>query len=339
MTRATHTPSPSKIDVLGIGNAIMDIISPVEDAFLKQHDITKGGMTLIDEPRAVTLHKALDASHKSVEIAGGSAANTLVGIASLGVSSAYVGKVASDPLGERFTKGLRDVGLTFDTAPTLSGPSTARCIIAVTQDGERSMSTFLGATTLLTKDDIIKEQIESARILYLEGYLFDSDDAKAAFIKAAEIAQAAGRAVALTLSDSFCVNIHRESFQHLVEHHVDILFANEGELLALYKTQDFETALKTVSGKCETVCVTRSAAGSVIMSKGTRHDIAAMPVAKLVDTTGAGDQYAAGVLAGHALGLGWADCGHLGSVCAAEVISHYGARPEIKIQDPVLNKG
>ena len=327
------SPKPATIDVLGIGNAIMDVIAPISDDFLTTHEIAKGGMTLIDEKHAIKLHKALDKAHKSVEIAGGSAANTMVGIASLGVSSAYVGKVASDALGKRFTKGLRDSGLTYDTAPTTSGPSTARCIIAVTNDGERSMSTFLGATTQLTKRDIIKSQIESARILYLEGYLFDSDAAKAAFVKAAEIAQAAGRSVSLTLSDSFCVNIHRESFKQLVKHHVDILFANEGELLALYETDDFEKALKAVAKDCETACVTRGEKGSVIYHKGKRHDVPCVPVEKLVDTTGAGDQYAAGVLAARAMGMDWADCGHLGSLCASEVISHYGARPEKRIQD------
>jgi len=337
MARTSSTPKNSskktEIDVLGIGNAIMDVIAPIGDDFLTTHEIAKGGMTLIDEKHAIKLHKALDKAHKSVEIAGGSAANTMVGIASLGVSSAYVGKVASDALGKRFTEGLRDSGLTYDTAPTSSGPSTARCIIAVTQDGERSMSTFLGATTQLTKRDIIKSQIASARIVYLEGYLFDSDAAKAAFVKAAEIAQAAGRKVALTLSDSFCVNIHRESFKQLVKHHVDILFANEAELLALYETEDFDKAIKAVAKDCETACVTRGEKGSVIVTDGKRHAIPAVPVKKLVDTTGAGDQYAAGVLAARAMGLDWADCGHLGSLCAAEVISHYGARPEIRIQD------
>ncbi len=332
-------PSAKKpsLDVLGIGNAIMDVIAPVDDAFLKHHNIAKGGMTLIDEASAMALHKALsaqsDKDHKPVEIAGGSAANTMVGIASLGVSSAYVGKVANDPLGKRFTNGLRESGLIYDTTPTSSGPSTARCIIAVTEDGERSMSTFLGATTQLTKRDIIKSQIESARIVYLEGYLFDSEAAKAAFVKAAEIAQAAGRKVALTLSDSFCVNMHRESFKHLVEHHVDILFANEAELLALYETETFETALKTLSKVCNVACVTRGEKGSVIVENGTHHTISAMPVKKIIDTTGAGDQYAAGVLAARAMGMDWADCGRLGSLCAAEVISHYGARPEKRIQD------
>lgn len=328
-----------KIAVLGIGNAIMDVIGTVPDTLLTEQDIVKGGMTLVDEDRALAIHAAIEAVDATQEIAGGSAANTLVGIAELGVPSAYIGKVKNDALGQRFTDGLRASGLRFETTPTTDGPATARCIIAVTQDGERSMSTFLGATTRLTKDDVIKSHVEAAKILYLEGYLFDSDDAKAAFVKAAEIAQAAGNEVALTLSDDFCVHNHRASFQHLVDNHVDILFANETELLSLYEQTDFETALKILGDHSKTACITRSEKGSVILSGGARYDIPVMAVDNVVDSTGAGDQYAAGVLAGRCMDMTWAEAGRLGSLCAAEVISHIGARPETPIKSLMAKAG
>ncbi len=329
------------IDILGIGNAIMDVIAPVDDSFLRTHEITKGGMTLIDGARAAALNKALNTSSDTREVAGGSAANTLVGIAELGLRAAYFGKVADDAMGRRFAKGMDAAGVEFVTTPLRGGLATARCLIAVTPDGERSMSTFLGATTAFSKTDLVTRMIKAAKVIYLEGYLFDSDAAKAAFVRAAEIAQAAGNTVSLTLSDSFCVDRHRASFRHLVDNHVDILFANEAEILSLYETDRLDTALDKLhaSGQHKSdkvACITRSAKGSVIQDAKRRYHIPAVPltqmgVDKVVDTTGAGDQYAAGVLAGHALGLGWEDAGHLGSLCAAEVISHYGARPQRSI--------
>ena len=310
----------------------MDIIAPVPDQLLLDHNIEKGGMTLIDEATALTLHKALDAAGQTREVAGGSAANTMVGIAELGVKSAYMGKIANDDVGKRFGQGITASGLTFNTTPALSG-ATGRCMIAVTPDGERSMSTLLGAATEFTADDVDADLVKDSAVLYLEGYLFNSDDTKAAFVKAAEIAQAAGNHVSLTLSDSFCVELHRASFKHLVEHHVDILFANEAEILSLYETDNIDTALDALT-KIDTVaCITRSEKGSVIQDANRRYHIKAAPVAKVVDTTGAGDQYAAGVLAGRALGLDWEKSGQLGSIAAAEVISHYGARPESSIKD------
>ncbi len=318
-------------DVLGIGNAIMDVIAPVSDDFLKTNQVEKGSMTLIEEPRAVELHGKLSEAADPQEIAGGSAANTLVGIAKLGVRSAYVGKVANDDVGDRFATGMRDAGVDFNSTPLKDELATARCLIAVTPDGERSMSTFLGASTLLGTADIIRDQIKSAAIVYMEGYLFDKDDAKAAFVKAAEIAQATGNKVSLTLSDLFCVERHRESFKHLIDHHVDILFANETELLALYPGLSFDEALSALGKAGKIACVTRSEKGSVILAGGETHVIPVVPVEKVIDTTGAGDQYAAGVLAGHVMGMSWADAGYLGSQCAAEVISHYGARPERNI--------
>lgn len=321
-----------RYDVLGIGNAIMDIIAPVSDNDLEQMSVTKGAMTLIDEARALDLHGQLRGTGGDLrEIAGGSAANTLVGIAMMDVKSGYIGKVADDPVGARFVRGMQDVGVDFKTPPLKDGEATARCLIAVTPDGERSMSTFLGASVYFSESDVARDMIEKAKILYLEGYLFDRDEAKAAFVAAAEIAKTAGRDVALTLSDSFCVDRHRESFRHLVDNYVDIVFANEAELLSLYEVDEFDDALSLLAKEAKVACVTRSEKGSVIVENGTIHHVKAAPVDKVVDTTGAGDQYAAGVLAGRAVGLSWPEAGYLGSRCAAEVISHYGARPDVKI--------
>ena len=330
----------NRIDVLGIGNAIMDVITPVPDVFLGPNDITKGGMTLIDEATALGLHKAFTKAGKGREVAGGSAANTMVGIAQLGVKTAYFGKVADDAIGARFSSGMKAAGVDFRTRPSKAkgGAATARCLIAVTPDGERSMSTFLGASTAFEKRDLVDKMIMSADVIYLEGYLFDSDAAKKAFVHAAEVAAKASNKVALTLSDSFCVDRHRASFQHLVENHVDILFANEAEILSLFETDRIDTALDALAASGKVACITRSEKGSIIQDATRRYHVPAvalekMGVSKPVDTTGAGDQYAAGVLAGHAMGLGWQDAGHLGSLCAAEVISHYGARPEQSIHE------
>jgi len=324
----------AKYDVLGLGNAIMDVIVPVADAVLTKENITKGGMTLIDETRALHLSTALKgAANNITEVAGGSGANTIAGISSLGVSSAYIGKVANDGMGQRFTSAMHKDGVDFPCAPLKSGAATARCLIAVTPDAERSMSTFLGANTSFGPKDVDPKIVQSSAITYMEGYLFDTDEQKAAFIKASEIAKAAGRQVALTLSDDFCVGRHRAAFQHLVKNHVDILFANKAEMLSLYELDDLGQALRTVWKTGTTACVTRSEKGSVIIEDGHVHEIKAVPVSKVIDTTGAGDQYAAGVLAGRAMGLSWIDAGHLGSLCAAEVITHYGARPVTSIHN------
>jgi len=321
------------IDVLGIGNAIMDIIAPVPNDFLSAQNIERGSMTLIDETRALSLNKSLKQESELREIAGGSAANTMVGIAELGVRAAYVGKIGNDGVGKRLAQGYRDAGVNFETKPTGSGTASARCMIAVTHDGERSMSTFLGANADFGKGDISKAQIARAKMIYLEGYLFDSDAQKAAFVKAAEMAQTTGGQVALTLSDSFCVGRHRDSFRQLAENQTDVLFANEDELRALYETDRLDTALDALNGLRPVVCVTRGAKGSVIQTKDQRHLIPAAPIKEIIDTTGAGDQYAAGVLAGRAMGMEWADAGYLGSLAASEVIQHYGARPETPIHD------
>lgn len=319
-----------KYDILGIGNAIMDFIVPVDDSYLSEQDITKGAMTLIDEVRALDLTETV-ANTELVEIAGGSGANTVVGAAMLGTKSAYIGVVANDGVGKRFTQSLQSVGVAYNTSPMVDGLATARCLIMVTPDGERSMSTFLGASTDFSIAQLDENVIKASKIVYLEGYLFDKAKAKAAFVRASELAHANGNKVALTLSDSFCVDRHRASFIHLIEHHVDILFANEDEITSLYET-DFDTAVQELS-KLDLVCaVTRSEKGSVIVNANAPL-LVVDPVAvdTIVDTTGAGDQYAAGFLAGYTKGKDLATCGYWGSVCAGEVISHYGARPEVKI--------
>lgn len=326
----------NKFDVLGIGNAIMDVISPVTDGFLSDNGIDKGGMTLIDEPRALALNKKFSKIGNPQEIAGGSAANTLVGIAQLGVKAAYIGKVANDTTGKRFSKGMNHAGVSYATKPLMDKDATARCLIAVTPDGERSMSTFLGASVKFGPSDVVKSQVQASKIIYLEGYLFDSDAAKKAFVKASEIAQASGKTVSLTLSDLFCVDRHRDSFKHLINNHVDILFANEAELLSLYETDNFDSAISALRKDCKIACVTRSEKGSVIIEGNDVHTIAVAKAASVTDTTGAGDQYAAGVLAGHVQGMDWKSAGYLGSLCAAEVISHYGARPEQSIHQMIV---
>ena len=331
------------LDVLGLGNAIMDIIAPVSDSFLSEHGMDKGARALIEESRALKLNAALNTSGKVQEIAGGSAANTMVGIAGLGVRAGYVGKIGRDGVGARLSQGYEAAGVSFLTAPTTTGTASARSMIAVTPDGERTMNTFLGANGDFGVDDIDADQIRSAATIYLEGYLFDRDTQKAAFVRAAEIARAAGRQVALTLSDSFCVGRHRAGFRQLAETQVDLLFANTDELLALYETDSLDAALDALTQSRCTVCVTRSEKGSIIQTattegqKGRRYLVPAAPVKNIVDTTGAGDQYAAGVLAGRAMGMSWPDAGYLGSLAAAEVIGHYGARPETAIHEIALN--
>jgi len=274
------------IDVLGIGNAIMDVIAPVPDSFLSAENIQKGGMTLIDEPRAIALHNALSKAGKPREVAGGSAANTMVGIAQLGVRAAYFGKVAPDALGTRFSKGMQQAGVDFVTRPAKGGAATARCLIAVTGDGERSMSTFLGASTAFQKADMKAAMIRAAKVIYLEGYLFDAPPAKAAFIRAAEIAKSSGTQVSLTLSDSFCVDRYRNDFRALVDNHVDILFANEAEILSLYETDRIDTALDALAGAKKAACITRSEKGSIIQDATRRYHVPAVPWALAGRTRG-----------------------------------------------------
>ena len=317
-------------DVVGLGNAIVDVISAQDDAFLLKWGINKDAMNLIEEDRADLLTKA---SVNAVETSGGSGANTIAGIASLGGKGAYVGKVADDRLGKVFKSDMEEGGVMFNTAPLSEGPATARSIIFVTPDGKRSMNTFLGASVEFSPEDVDRAIVEAGGILYLEGYLFDKDAAKAAFVHAAEIAHAAGRKVSLTLSDSFCVDRHRDSFRQLIRTQVDILFANEEELLSLYETRDFDAAVELLRQDTGLAAITRSEKGSVVIGDGEPIAVPAEPVSQVVDTTGAGDQYAAGFLFGIARDLPLATCAKLGHIAAAEVISHYGPRPEVSLAD------
>ena len=326
--------TPTRFDVVGLGNAIVDVLSRADDAFLDAWGIQKNAMNLIEESRA---HALTAAAKDPIITSGGSGANTIAGVASFGGKAAYIGKTANDDLGRQFRSEMASTGVPFATHPLDTGPATARSIIFVNEDGARSMNTFLGASVLFSKDDVDEEVVRAGKILYLEGYLFDKDDAKTAFIHASEIAKSSGRLVALTLSDSFCVDRHRDSFLHLVKGHVDILFANEEELLSLYQTRDFDEAISSLQADTAIAAVTRSEKGSVIIGDGD--PIAAEPVAKVVDTTGAGDQYAAGFLFGYSKGLPLATCARLGHIAAAEVISHFGPRPEVSLAGLALAAG
>ncbi len=317
-------------DVVGLGNAIVDVISKQDDDFLARWGINKDAMNLIEEDRADLL---TEASVDALETSGGSGANTIAGIASFGGKAAYIGKVADDRLGRVFKADMENVGVPFPTPPLTEGPATARSIIFVTPDGKRSMNTFLGASVEFSPSDVDRTTVETGGILYLEGYLFDKEAAKAAFVHAAEIAHAAGRKVSLTLSDSFCVDRHRDSFRQLIRTQVDILFANEEELLSLYETRDFDAAVGQLQTETGFAAVTRGEKGSVVIGDGDPIVVPAEPVSQVVDTTGAGDQYAAGFLFGISRGLPLATCAHLGHIAAAEVISHYGPRPEVSLQD------
>lgn len=325
-----------ELDVVGIGNALVDVLSHAEEDEVTRQGLVKGTMHLVDEARARTLYEAMG---PGVEMSGGSAANTVVGVASFGGRAHYVGKVRDDQLGEVFGHDLRATGVGYDTPQATSGPPTGRCLILVTPDAQRTMSTFLGASVRLGPADVDPRLIARGRILYLEGYLFDPPEAQEAFRAAAAIAHEAGRKVALTLSDPFCVERHRAAFLDLVEHHVDILFANELEICALYQVHDFDAALPHVRGHCELAALTRSAKGSVLVNGRRMHVVHAVPVGAVVDTTGAGDLYASGVLYGLAQGLDLPTCGRLGSLAAAEVIAHVGARPMVPLAElaaPVL---
>ncbi len=321
--------SDARFDVLGIGNAIVDVLAHSDDAFLAAHEITKGAMSLIDAARATELY---DKMEPAIEVSGGSAANTMVGVAELGGRSAYVGKVKNDQLGEVFAHDIRAAGVSYETSFAADGEPTARCLIMVTPDAQRSMNTFLGASATLSPSDVIEDDVAAASVTYLEGYLFDPAPAREAFYKAAGIAHGAGRKVALTLSDPFCVDRYRAEFLHLIETEVDILFANEDELKALYQTDTFDDGLQALMHHCPMAGLTRSEHGSVVLWHEEVHVIAARPVAKVVDTTGAGDAYAAGFLFGLATGAEARTCGQLGALAAAEIISHFGARPEADLK-------
>jgi sugar/nucleoside kinase (ribokinase family) len=323
------------IDVVGIGNAIVDVLAHCDDAFIARNSLTKGAMTLIDTDRATSLY---DAMGPAVEISGGSGANTTVGIASLGGKAAFIGKVGNDQLGGIFRHDIRSAGVQFDIAPATSGTPTARSMILVTPDAERTMNTYLGACQELTPDDVEPHLIQRAKVTYMEGYLWDPPLAKQAFLKAARIAHDAGQEVSLTLSDSFCVGRYLTEFQDLVKNHVDILFANTSEILALWQTDNWDEAVRLTREHCDLAALTRSEKGSVIVTADEVHEIPAWPVDQIVDLTGAGDLYASGFLYGYTHGRDFATCGRIASLAAGEVISHLGARPETPLDELVLQR-
>ena len=326
MTHAT-------LDIVAIGNAIVDVIAQAEDTFITSEGLPKGSMRLIDEETSESLYSRMGPGR---EISGGSAANTMAGMAALGATCGFIGQVADDQLGAVFAHDIRANGVTFDTAMRAGQPSTARCLILVTPDAQRTMNTFLGASQYLPAEAIDPAFIGSAGILYLEGYLWDPEEPRAAMRAAIAMARDAGRKVAFTLSDTFCIARHGDDFRSLIDDGlIDILFANEGELLALARTEDFEAAVTTTAAKLPLLVVTRGADGAIAISAGVRTECAAEPVERIVDTTGAGDLFAAGFLAGHVAGRSCADCLTMGAVAAAEVISHYGARPEAKLSELV----
>jgi len=320
----------SAFDVLGIGNAIVDVITRSDDAFLARHELTKGSMMLIDEKRAEALYAAMG---PGIEVSGGSCGNTMAGVASFGGKGAYIGKVRNDQLGTVFGHDLRAIGVSFATPSATAGPATARCLITVTPDAQRTMSTYLGACTGLGPDDIDTALVGSAQVTYVEGYLWDAPDAKKAVLKAFDAAHAAGRKVSITLSDSFCVGRYREEFRALIRDKVDILFGNESEITSLYEVDTFEKALEMARKEAKIAALTRSEKGSVVIKGSETHAVPAAPVSKIVDTTGAGDLYAAGFLFGFTHGKPLAECARLGGIAAAEVISHVGARPEKELKD------
>jgi sugar/nucleoside kinase (ribokinase family) len=322
----------ARYDVVGIGNALVDVISHAGDDFLDQHGLVKGWMDLIDTDRAMHLYRALGSA---VEMSGGSAANTMCGVASFGGAAAYLGKVSDDDLGRVFGHDLLAVGVQFRPGDQRNEVPTGRCIIVVTPDAERTMNTYLGASSLLAISDVDDEAVAAGRVLYMEGYLYDRPEAKQAFRHAAGIAHSSGRMVSLTLSDSFCVDRHRDDFMSLVVDEVDLLFGNEAELLALYQTDSFDIAVEALRRHCPLAAITVGAKGSIIVTEHELIDVPAVPVRKVIDTTGAGDLYASGFLHGLTTGRPLPECGQLGSIAAAEVISHVGPRPLIELRSLV----
>ncbi|MCC7266322.1 MAG: adenosine kinase [Caulobacteraceae bacterium] len=323
-------------DVAAIGNAIVDVIAPCSAQFLTEHTLERGAMMLVDEAESAALYGAMA---PGLETSGGSAGNTVAGVASLGGRAAYIGKVADDQLGEVFTHDMRAIGAHFDVPPLVGGPATARSLINVLPDGERTMCTFLGASVELTAADVDQEVVEGAAIVYLEGYLFDPSEARKAFAKAAGLARASDRLIAITLSDSFVVERHREALMEFIEGQVDLVFANAAEITSLFRVDDFDQAVALLRERAPMAAVTRSEQGSVVYSGAQTAIVPAYPVQKVVDTTGAGDQYAAGFMFGLARGLPLEVCGRLGSLAASEVISHYGPRPQVWLKDLAAAEG
>ncbi|MBB4614633.1 adenosine kinase [Novosphingobium taihuense] len=323
-------------DVIAIGNAIVDVMAPCDDADIERLGLAKGGMTLVDTARAKELYDAMGPAR---EISGGSAANTLAGLAALGAKCGFIGQVADDQLGEVFAHDIRAGGIAFETPSRADEPPTARCLIFVTPDGQRTMNTFLGASQFLPAEALDEAQIASASVLYLEGYLWDPEEPRKAMRRAITAARNAGRKVAFTLSDAFVISRHGDDFRELIEAgEIDILFANEHELAALTGIEDFHAGLEQLAAKVPTVVVTRSENGAHAISNGEHAHVPAEPIAKVIDTTGAGDLFAAGFLYGYVRNKPLATSLTLGAICAAEVISHYGARPEANLQDLVAKR-
>jgi sugar/nucleoside kinase (ribokinase family) len=335
-TRAERIYQARTYDVVGIGNAIVDIIARCDDAFLSKHDLAKGFMRLIPAGEAGRLYEAMG---PAIERSGGSAANTIAGLASFGAKCGFIGRVAADQFGGIFRHDIRSLGVAYDTPPSDDGEPTARCLIFVTPDGERTMNTFLGVSIDFAAADIDPSLIEAASIVYLEGYLFDRAEAKDAFKEAARLARKSGAKVALTLSDAFCVDRHRADFRKLIREGTDIVFANDKEITSLYEVNSFEEAADAALADCELAVLTRSEEGSVIVANGETIAIPAEPVHKVVDVTGAGDLYASGFLYGLTRGLPLETCGRLGSLAAAEVIGHIGARPEASLGTLARKRG
>ena len=318
------------IDVVGIGNAIVDVLVQVDDSFLKKHSLAKGNMHLIDEKQSKNLYSEIK---KPLESSGGSAANTLAGLAELGTRTEFIGRVRDDKLGRSFTNDIKATGASFNTPPAKSGASTAHCLVFITPDAQRTMCTYLGASISLEPEDLDLSIIEKSMYLYLEGYLWDSPAAKAAFIKAAETCKNNNGKIALSLSDSFCVERHRESFINLVDDYVDILFANEEEIICLYKTNNLSSAIKALKGRCETAVVTRGAKGSLIVREDSEINIQPYALGQLKDTTGAGDLYAAGFLYGLINRKDYKTCGEIGSICAGQIITQLGPRSDLPLKN------
>jgi len=329
--------SSARFDVLGIGNAIVDVLARAEDDFLLAHSMRKGGMALIDEARAQAIY---DAMGPAVEISGGSAANTMVGVAGFGGRSAFIGKLKADELGRAFSHDIRASGVSFSTAPAPDGPSTGRCYVLVTPDGERTMNTYLGAAQDLHPRDIDEGMVAATAITYLEGYLWDPKHAKDAFLKSAKVAHRHGRKVALSLSDAFCIDRWRDEFLQLMRSGtLDLVFANETELRSLYQTSDFDSAIAALRADIGAAVVTRSEKGCVVVGPDGVEAVPAFPVDRVVDTTGAGDLFAAGFLYGLARGADDRSCGWLGALAAAEIIQHLGARPEASLRQLAQENG
>ncbi|MDW3205790.1 MAG: adenosine kinase [Alphaproteobacteria bacterium] len=325
----------TRYDVVGIGNALVDVLVEVDDDAIAAAGMAKGGMTLVERDQSDALYDTLP---PGIERSGGSCGNTMAGLSALGGKGAYIGKVRDDQFGDVFRHDMKAIGVDFVAAPAVEGPGTGKCLVMVTPDAQRTMVTYLGTASDFTATDVTADTIAAGKVVYLEGYLFDRDAAKEAFAAAADAAHAAGREVALTLSDSFCVDRHRDAFLTLVKNHVDILFANEDEIVSLYQAENFDDALQHARRDCRIACLTRSEKGSVVISRDEVHVVDAEPVQKVVDTTGAGDQYAAGFLYGYTQGHSLADSARIGGIMAAEVISHYGARPEVDVAALVRDK-